>query len=138
MKFIVSLLVCSSLVAGEEFPGRSMYDMTVDSFGLSHEVSRNIKGLYPDFLEAIRAVNGQDCQKFKTSGKNIARGLKDLLKHGSDVVLKESQFDSQMQMMAQMAQSFVLTQIESHAEHLIDTHSCVMSGIHKDYNQDDL
>lgn len=137
MKFLVSLFLAAPVLA-EEFPGRSVFDMTIDSFGLGNDLQRQLKGLYPHLLDGVRSVNNQDCAKLKTSAKEVFRVAKDLLKHGSDKVLKESEFDAQMTMMAQMAQSFVLTTLESQAEHLIDTHSCVVSGIHSDYGQDDL
>jgi len=108
MKFLLSLFLVAPVV-GEEFPGRSVFDMTIDSFGLSIETTNNMKSLYPHLLDIVRAVNQGNCPQMKTGAKNAFRISKDMLKHFSDHVLKESQFDAQMTMMAQMAQSFVIT-----------------------------
>lgn len=131
MKFIFSFLALL-VVRADDHPGQGVYDMAIDALDLGNDVTRTLKGVYPHFAGGVRALNGKDCELLKHSSKEILFVVKDLVKVGTDKILKENEFEPQMTMMAQMAQSFLLTQLQSQAEHLIENHACVIGGVHEE------
>jgi len=130
MKSIFSLFsIFSSIsLASANLPGQDIYDMVIDQIASSDQVdlNRNLKAVFAPAASAVRALQEADCQLLKESFRSIVVIVKDLLKSLTDAFIKEFQFDTQMQMMVQMGQTFVLNAFETQIDHVIEHQACAL------------